>query len=104
MDERRVDFNAILSESPVKGVQCRNHISRSRKIRLVEYARDFIEPDWCRKGHIGYVIEGEMEIDYHGTAVRYQTGDGIIIPSGEENRHKARILSEKAKVFLVEDE
>lgn len=103
MHPNRVDFSALEWESPMKGVRFKRYIAGGKQLRLVEYSRDFVEPDWCLKGHTGYVIDGEFEIDFHGTSVRYASGNAILIPPGEENRHKARILSPTATVFLSED-
>ena len=87
----------------MKGVRFKRYTAGNKQLRLVEYTHDFVEPDWCVKGHTGYVIDGEFEIDFHGTFVRYHTGDAILIPPGAENRHKAKILSPTAAVFLSED-
>lgn len=27
----------------------------NRRVRLVEFTREFVEPDWCCKGHVGQV-------------------------------------------------
>ncbi len=43
------------------------------------------------------------KIDFNGKVVSYKSGDGINIPAGEEHKHKARILTDHAAVFLVED-
>ena len=103
MSHYRVDFSTIEWQSPVPGVRFKPFVQGNRRMRLVEYTSDFVEPDWCAKGHIGYVIEGRFEIDFNGRGVQYAPGDGIFIPPGEEHKHKARILSDRAKVFLVED-
>lgn len=99
----RVDFSALEWKSPMKGVRFKRAVSGNKQLRMVEYTHDFVEPDWCVKGHTGYVIDGEFEIDFHGTLVSYHTGDAILIPSGAENGHKAKILSQTATVFLSED-
>jgi hypothetical protein len=30
---------------------------------------EFIEPDWCIKGHIGYILEGQIDISVGGKVV-----------------------------------
>ena len=99
----KVDFDPIEWQSPLPGVRFKAFVEGNRRMRLVEYTSDFVEPDGCTKGHIGYVIEGRFEIDFDGQIVQYSPGDGIFIPPGEEHKHKARILSDTAQVFLVED-
>jgi quercetin dioxygenase-like cupin family protein len=59
-------------------------------------------PHWCERGHYGYVIEGQMEIEYNNGKTIYNPGDGICIPDGPAHKHRGRILSEKAVVFFVE--
>ena len=103
MNERGIDFDSIEWESPLDGVRFKKFTSGKKQVRLVEYTREFIEPDWCLKGHAGYIISGEIEIDFNGNPVRYKPGDGIFIPPGEGQKHKAKILSDNALVFLVED-
>jgi quercetin dioxygenase-like cupin family protein len=68
-----------------------------------ELAKEFVEPDWCRKGHIGYVLEGQMEVNFDGKVIVFGPGDGIFIPSGEGHKHKGTVITEAAKVVLVED-
>ena len=99
----RIDLAAIPWQSPLPGVRFRPYEQDGRRLRVVEYTSDFVEPDWCRKGHAGYVIEGRFEIDFNGRLVRFDAGDGIFIPAGEEHKHKARILSEVVRVILFED-
>jgi len=103
MFEYKIDFNDIDWEAPLRGVQFKRYISGKRQIRFVEYTKDFIEPDWCSKGHIGYVIEGEFEINFNGNTTKYKQGDAIFIPPSESHKHKAIIITDYAKVFLVED-
>ena len=75
----------------------------SKQLRLVEFTDEFIEPDWCEKSHVGFVIQGELEIDFHGSIVRYPEGSGIFIQSGSADRHKARSVTPTVLLFLVED-
>ena len=103
MSQHKVDFSSILWESPAAGVRFKVFRQDGRQLRLVEYRREFVEPDWCLKGHIGYVLEGRMEIDFDGVVVEYGPGDGIFIPCGEEHKHKARVLTDVGRVVLVED-
>ena len=103
MEQYKVDFSFIPWESPLTGVQFKPHTQGGHRMRLVEYTRDFVEPDWCTKGHIGYVLEGRFQINFNGQIVEYGPGDGIFIPPGEEHKHKACVLTDVAKVFLVEN-
>lgn len=98
-----VNSKKLYWESPVEGVRYKKSQFNEKSIRIVEYTDNFIEPDWCAKGHIGFVISGEFEIDFNGVIINYKKGDIITIPSGENHKHKAKIKSKRVKVFLVED-
>ena len=73
-----------------------------KQLRFVEYSKD-MEPHWCNKGHMGYVLEGEMEIVFDNEKIILGSGDGLLIPDGENHRHMARVLNDKAVLIMVED-
>lgn len=85
------------------GVRFKVFSDGQRQMRLAEFSSEFVEPNWCEKGHLGFVLRGELEIDFHGRRVRYAEGSGIYIPKGAAHAHKARSLTPSAVLFLVED-
>ena len=95
-----VEFDKMSWNEPAKGVRSKVFTKGNQQIRLVEFSEGFIEPDWCRKGHAGYVIDGEFTNDYNGTLERYKKGDVIFIPKGEEAKHKV-IMGKGEKVTLL---
>jgi len=103
MGQYRIDFESMAWERPAVGVRFKAYQQGGKKLRLVEFAKGFVEPDWCTKGHIGYILEGKMEIDFNGEKEAFGPGDGIFIPAGEKHKHKGRVLTDKVKVILVED-
>jgi len=54
------------------------------------------------KRDYGYLIEGQMEIEYENSKIIYKPGDGIFIPDGPDHKHRARVISKKVLVFFVE--
>ncbi len=102
MEQYRVDFASMAWEQRAAGVRCKAREQDGRRLRLAEFAKEFIEPDWCTKGHIGYVLEGCMELDFHGKVVAFGPGDGLFIPPGAEHGHKARVLTDVVRVILIE--
>ncbi|GHV10614.1 hypothetical protein FACS1894219_00410 [Clostridia bacterium] len=70
------------------------------QIRLVEFSAGFIESEWCKKGHAGYVLDGEFAIDFIGKSERYKKGDIFLITGGEADKHKA-VLKDGEKVTLL---
>jgi len=103
VDEHKVDFAGLAWLSPAPGMREKVWDIEGKRLRLVEFSSEFVEEDWCRRGHVGCVLAGEMEIDFSGRKERYSTGDGIFILPGEEHRHKARVIGERVRLFLVEE-
>ena len=103
MKQHKVIFDTLDWESLMPGVRYKRYNSDNKQIRLVEYDKSFIEQVWCIIGHMGYVIEGEIEIDFNGEIINYRPGDAIFIMPGEEHKHKLKVVSDKAILFMVED-
>ena len=101
MKQYKIDFESMEWETPAAGVRFKAYEQGGRKLRLVEFSKEFVEKDWCTKGHIGYVLEGRMEIDFDGKTLAFGPGDGVFIPAGE--KHKAKVLTDTATAILVED-
>jgi hypothetical protein len=90
-------------ESPAPGVRCKKRQHDGRLLRLVEFTREFVETDWCVKGHAGYVLEGVIVVDFHGKDVVFVAGDGLFIPPGDEHGHKARAVTDSVTLVLVDE-
>ena len=99
-----IDFVAIPWESPAVGVSVKQTLRGKHRIRLVEFTEEFIESDWCRKGHIAYVVNGTLEIDFGTRRVTFTAGDGLFIPPEESSKHKVRVPNGAATLFIVESE
>jgi ethanolamine utilization protein EutQ (cupin superfamily) len=103
MEKYKIDFKTMPWETPAVGVRFKVYEQDGRKLRLAEFTEDFVETDWCTKGHIGYVLDGQMEIDFGGKVIMFGPCDGLFIPAGEKHKHKAKVLTDTLKIILVED-
>ena len=103
MEHYRIDFESMPWQTPAAGVRFKYYEKNGRKLRFAEFRREFTESDWCIKGHIGYVLEGRMEIDFDGRVVLFEAGDGLFIPAGQEHKHKGKVLTDVVRLLLVED-
>jgi quercetin dioxygenase-like cupin family protein len=103
MEDSKIDFESLPWQSPAPGVRFKAHEQGGRRVRLAEFAREFVEPDWCTKGHIGYILDGQVEIDFDGRVVAFSAGDGLFIPPGQDCRHKAHVLTDVVRLIMVED-
>jgi len=101
MKQYKIDFESMEWQSPAAGVRFKAYQQDGKKLRLVEFTKEFVELDWCTKGHIGYILDGQGEIDFDGKTIVFSPGDGVFIPAGE--KHKAKVLTDTAKAILVED-
>ena len=104
MQPYKVDFDTLEWQSPLPGARFKAYRADEKQIRLVEFTSEFVEPHWCESGHIGLVLEGVLEVDFHGQVVTYRKGDGIFIPSGAPSGHKARSVTPVVRLVLVEND
>jgi ethanolamine utilization protein EutQ (cupin superfamily) len=100
--EYRIDFEMIPWVSPMKGVRHKLVKEGPRLLRLAEYSKE-LEPHWCERGHIGWILEGQLEVRFNDDVLVFNPGDGVFIPAGREHRHMGRALSDVVRVVFVED-
>ena len=103
LDNFRIDFDAKQWKEPFPGSRYKAYRSGNRLVRIAEFTPEFTEADWCEKGHIGYVIEGSMQIDCHGRVETLKAGDGLFIPPGQGAGHKVHALTPVVRLLLVEE-
>ena len=98
-----IDFESLQWESPLHGARFKVYRHGGKQLRLLEFSAEFVEPDWCEKGHVGFVLEGTLEVDFNGRVVVYPQGSGIFISGGSAAAHKARSITPLVRLVLVED-
>jgi quercetin dioxygenase-like cupin family protein len=103
MEKCRILFDQIEWHAPQPGVRFKAARDGSQQVRLVEFTHEFVEREWCEKGHAGLVLSGELELDFSGRVVRFSEGSALLIPAGPRHAHKARVLTPVVRLFLVED-
>ena len=103
METCKVEFDSIEWQEAMPGARFKVFSDGKKQMRLLEFTSEFVEPHWCEKGHIGLVLNGELEIDFDGKIVNYIEGSGIFIPTGTLTKHKARSITPSVQLFLVED-
>lgn len=103
VEPHEVVFDSLEWQAAMPGARFKAFSDGAKQMRLVEFTSEFVEPHWCEKCHFGFVLRGELEIDFHGRIVRYGEGSGIFIPAGSSDAHKARSLTPSVLLFLVED-
>ena len=74
-----IDFDAIEWSSPMPHLRHKVYERDGRRLRLMEMDREFVEPGWCMTGHIGYVLEGKMDITFADGTKTISQGGGIFL-------------------------
>ena len=95
MTDNLIHFENLDWERPKEGVEQKVYSVGNERLRLLRFQDSFIEKEWCFDGHIGFVLQGEMKIDFNGTIKNYKKGDGLWINEGESSKHK--VIIEKGK-------
>ena len=98
----KVEFDSIPWSSPMDGVRHKIFPFSDKKLRLVEYTSD-MKPHWCERGHAGYILEGQFQIEFTSSTQVFNAGDGVVIPDGAKHRHRARVLSEFVRAVFIEN-
>lgn len=103
MEQCKIDFNSIPWEIPADCVRFKAYKQNGKQVRLVEFTDQFVETDWCKKGHIVYILESTLEVNFDGNVVVFKAGDGLCIPAGEKDKHMGKALTKVLKMIFVED-
>ncbi len=102
LSQTRLDFQDLPWETLESGIRQKQISQGNQQLRLIEFTTNMEEGEWCVKGHIGYVLMGEMIIHFEDYSEAYKKGDGLWLPQG--TRHKICIENGlKVKLILFED-
>jgi quercetin dioxygenase-like cupin family protein len=99
----RVPFDDLPWQAGPGGLLFKTHRFGASQLRLMEFTPQLVHPQWCTTGHVGYVVEGDVEIEFVGHTVRYRAGDGVVIPAGQADAHRPHALSSRVRFVFVED-
>jgi glyoxylate utilization-related uncharacterized protein len=100
-NQMKIDFRKLKWEASASGARCKKMLIEDVQVRLVEFDDAFFEPDWCRKGHGGYVVSGSMNLNINGKIVPFKKGDAFFLYADkDEYQHKVEVEKGK-KVRLV---
>jgi quercetin dioxygenase-like cupin family protein len=102
MDALRIDFRSEPWREMAPGARHKVVERSGKRIRLVEFTDVFVEHDWCAKGHVGFVLDGELELTLEDGAMRLGPGEAFVTRAGLD-KHKARSVGPAAVIVLVED-
>jgi hypothetical protein len=71
------------------------------RTRLVEYPAGYVADHWCERGHVIYVLEGELTTELQdGRTFVTAAGQSYVVADGD-GAHKSRTLH-GARLFIVD--
>ena len=71
------------------------------RVRIVEYSANYLADHWCSKGHILFVLEGELETELaDGRIILLKPGMSYQVADNAEP-HRSRTC-DGAKLFVVD--
>ncbi len=89
MNEHVIDFRDLEWQDQRPGVRFKSRTEGGNTMRLVEFSNGVVEHDWCLRGHMGYILDGDMEVDFGDSVSHFRKGDGLYIAEG--TRHRASV-------------
>ncbi len=95
-------FADMAWETPAAGIRQKVFRQGEKSLRLVQFDKDMRHPQWCTVGHMGYVLEGTLEVTFAEQTVIYHQGDGLIIPPGDTDKHKPKAVTASVTLFLID--
>jgi hypothetical protein len=97
-----VDFAARPLEPETEGIASRALEVRDVRWALVEYEPETLRQDWCRQGHSGYVLSGDVtyEFDDGAPPIHISAGQGFRLP--DDQGHRGRSGADGARLFLID--
>ena len=71
------------------------------RTRVVEYSAGYVADHWCERGHVIFVLEGELETELRdGRRVVLSAGQSYVVANGD-GAHRSR-TTRGARLFIVD--
>jgi quercetin dioxygenase-like cupin family protein len=97
-----LDFSNVEASQNPDHTQYREILVHDKRFRIVEYEKNASHPDWCSKGHHGFVLEGEIMYELENGSARVRAGNAFLISPG--TRHRGHnVFPGVTRFFLVDD-
>jgi quercetin dioxygenase-like cupin family protein len=72
------------------------------RMRVVEYAPGYLADHWCDRGHVIYVLEGELKTELKdGRIFTFGPGEGYTVSDFGDAAHRSSTET-GAKLFIVD--
>lgn len=72
------------------------------RVRIVEYSAGYVADHWCSRGHVVFVLEGELVTELKdGRRFTLKKSSSYQVAEDENNPHMSR-TNKGAKLFIVD--
>ena len=72
------------------------------RMRVVEYSPGYVADHWCDRGHVIYVLQGELQTELQdGRRFTFAAGSGYTVSDFGDAAHKSS-TTVGAKLFIVD--
>ena len=72
------------------------------RVRLVEYSAGYLADHWCDRGHVLYVLEGELETELRdGRRFTLRPGSSYLVSDHGDAAHRSSTRT-GARLFIVD--
>ena len=73
------------------------------RVRIVEYSPNYLADHWCERGHVLYVLEGELDTELRdGRTFKLQPGMSYTVSDDGDAAHRSSTTAKGAKLFIVD--
>lgn len=100
MENHLIEFDKIEWVSPVDGLRFKAYKEDDKTIRLMELSDSYTDTDWCRHGHVAYILDGHFIVRFEDHSENFKKGDTVFIAVGEENKHIAYVPKGEHLIML----
>lgn len=72
------------------------------RVRIVDYTPDYLADHWCERGHVLYVLEGELDTELRdGRTFKLKPGMSYTVSDSGDAAHRSSTAT-GAKLFIVD--
>jgi quercetin dioxygenase-like cupin family protein len=72
------------------------------RVRLLELSDGYEHPDWCEKPHLGFVLQGRIDLEFDDERWEIAAGNGLEVGAGSAFRHRPIAAETPALLLLIE--
>ncbi len=101
MNELVCSFDDIEWNITRPGIREKKIVIGSKTLRLLEITDKLDHPDWCEKGHVGYVVEGSLILNIDGSEKPLYRSDVFVVESDELTHRHIPVVKPGGGVTLL---